>query len=165
MATPNMLDYIGQKLDTLDFDGELNLNWDQEARVFEIEFTMAVEAGPDVEVEDQDGETVEEGAAVTYEDAILLYDKTRLDGAEYADNYLTVIGFEGRRGIQQAQVDALFNYLQVLLDDGQSDLFDFADGTSDEDTFVLTFDQAQYDAEYAAQPEAKKHVLLAYPKY
>ncbi len=31
MKTQNMLDYIGDKMDALDFDGDLDLNWDKQA--------------------------------------------------------------------------------------------------------------------------------------
>ncbi|WP_262316748.1 DUF3013 family protein [Lacticaseibacillus parakribbianus] len=161
----NMLDYIGDKMDALDFDGDLDLNWDKEAHVLEVELTMYVDAAAGYEVEDQDGQTVDEGGEVDYADAILFFDSTRLNGADYADNYLTVIGFAGKKGIEQAKVDALFGYLQTLLDDGQSDLFDFVDGTSDAETFALHFDQAKFDAAYAEQPAATKATFLPYPKY
>lgn len=162
--TLNLLDYIGDKMDALDFDGDLDLNWDKEAHVFELELTMYTEAKEGFAVEDQDGREIEDGE-VDYSDAILFYDATRLRGADYADNYLTTIGFDGKKGLPQAQLDGLFVYLQKLLDDGQSDLFDFVDGTSDEDTFALTFDQAAFDAAVAAQPAAAQTARVPYPKY
>lgn len=164
MTTQNMLDYVGDKMDALDFDGDLDLNWDKEARVFEVELTMTVDAAAGFEVEDQDGETIDEGE-IDYSDAILLYDATRLKGEDYQDNYLAVIGFQGKQGIAQATVDGLFDYLQTLLDDGQSDLMDFVDGTSEDETFELQFDQAKFQATVAAQPAANQHVFLPYPKY
>ncbi|MFD1485597.1 DUF3013 family protein [Lacticaseibacillus baoqingensis] len=165
MTLPNMLDYIGDKMDALDFDGDLELNWDKQAHVIEVELTMYVDAAEGYEVEDQDGQDVSAGNEVDYADAILFYDRTRVKGEDYRDNYLAIFGFSGKKGIEQAQVDALFTYMQDLLDDGQSDLFDFVDGTSDAETFELTFDQAKYDAAYAAQPNATKQTFLAYPKF
>ncbi|MEO2820119.1 DUF3013 family protein, partial [Lacticaseibacillus rhamnosus] len=64
-----------------------------------------------------------------------------------------------------ATVNALFIYLQDLLDDGQSDLMDFVDGTSDDDTFALNFDEARYEAILAEQPDADNRIFLPYPKY
>lgn len=165
MATQNMLDYIGSKMDALDFDGDLDLNWDKEVHVIELEMTMYVEATGDYEVEDQDGQEIKDGGEVDYTDAILFFDETRLKGSDYAANYLTTIGFTGKKGIEQAKVDALFSYLQTLLDDGQSDLFDFVDGTDAADTFELTFDQAKFAAFYAKQPRAAKQTFLPYPRY
>ncbi|MCI1986060.1 MAG: DUF3013 family protein [Lactobacillus sp.] len=165
MTDTNMLDYIGDKMDALDFDGDLDLNWDKQAHVIELEMTMYVDAAEGFEVEDQDGQQVEAGNEVDYADAILFYDRTRLNGADYQENYLATFGFAGKKGIEKAQVDALFGYLQDLLDDGQSDLFDFVDGTSEAETFELMFDQAKYDAAYAAQPNAAKQTFLAYPKF
>ncbi|WP_179395506.1 DUF3013 family protein [Lacticaseibacillus absianus] len=161
----NMLDYIGDKMDALDFDGDLDLNWDKEAHVMEVELTMYVDAAEGFEVEDQDGQTVDAGGEVDYSDALLFFDETRMNGADYAENYLATVGFNGKKGIEQAKVDALFIVLQALLDDGQSDLFDFVDGTSDAETFELTFDQARFDATYADQPAAAKATFLPYPKY
>lgn len=165
MKTQNMLDYIGDKMDALDFDGDLDLNWDKQAHVIELEMTMYVDAAEGFEVEDQDGEEKQAGDEVDYADAILFYDKTRLKGEDYADNYLATFGFSGKNGIEQAHVDALFIYLQDLLDDGQSDLFDFVDGTSDSEVFELNFDQAKFDEAYAKQPAANQKVFLPYPKF
>ncbi|MFD1428640.1 DUF3013 family protein [Lacticaseibacillus mingshuiensis] len=163
--TENMLDYIGDKMDALDFDGDLDLNWDKEAHVIEVELTMYVEAKEGYEVEDQDGQTLEDGDEVDYADAILFYDATRMNGQDYADNYLAVVPFEGKKGISQAAVVALFDQLQTLLDDGESDLLDFVDGTSDAETFSLQFDNAAYQAAVEAQPEAAKQTFYPYPKY
>lgn len=162
--TQNMLDYIGDKIDAMDFDGDLDLNWDKEARVFEVELTMTVEAAKGYEVEDQDGQTIDDGE-IDYADAILFYDATRLNGDDYKDNYLAVFGFQGKQGIAKATVDAVFSYLQDLLDDGQTDLMDFVDGTSAADTFELHFDDAKYQTAYAKQPEAARHQFLPYPQY
>lgn len=160
----NLLDYIGDKMDSLSFDGDLDLNWDKEAHVFELEITMYVEAPGSFEVEDQDGQSIEEGE-VDYSDAILFYDKTRMNGADYQDNYLAIFGFDGKKGMPQATLDALFIYLQKLLDDGQSDLFDFVDGTSKEDTFELNFDGPKYEAILAEQPASAQANNVPYPKY
>ena len=164
MSQMNMLDAIGDKMDQLDFDGDLSLNWDKDAHVIELEITMTAESEAGVEVEDQTGTTVDDGL-VTYQDAILFYDETRLHGTDYADDYLAIFGFNGKKGIDVATVNALFIYLQDLLDDGQSDLMDFVDGTSDDDTFALNFDEARYEAILAEQPDADNRIFLPYPKY
>ena len=36
MSQINMLDAIGDKMDALDFDGDLSLNWDKDAHVIEL---------------------------------------------------------------------------------------------------------------------------------
>ncbi len=163
-ATENMLDYIGDKMDALDFDGDLNLNWDKSAHVIELEYTMTVITDKDYTIENQDGEVAETGE-VSYDDAVLFFDKTRLKGEDYVDNYLAVIPFAGKKGIDQATVDGFFDYFQQVLDDGESDLLDFVDGTGEDDEFEVTFDQAQLDATISEQPAAKADVFYAYPKY
>ena len=77
-------------MDQLDFDGDLSLNWDKDAHVIELEITMTAESEAGVEVEDQTGTTVDDGL-VTYQDAILFYDETRMHGADYADDYLAML--------------------------------------------------------------------------
>ncbi len=74
MSQMNMLDAIGDKMDQLDFDGDLSLNWDKDAHVIELEITMTAESESGVEVEDQTGTTVDDGP-VTYQDAILFMTK------------------------------------------------------------------------------------------
>ena len=69
MSQINMLDAIGDKMDALDFDGDLSLNWDKDAHVIELEITMTVQSESGIEVEDQSGETVDNGP-VEYQDAM-----------------------------------------------------------------------------------------------
>ena len=159
MSQINMLDAIGDKMDALDFDGDLSLNWDKDAHVIELEITMTVQSESGIEVEDQSGETVDNGP-VEYQDAILFYDETRLHGEDYADDYLAVFGFNGKKGIDKATVDALFIYLQDFLDDSESDLMDFVDGTSDDDTFVLNFDDAAFERILTEQPEEDNRIFF-----
>ena len=90
MSQINMLDAIGDKMDALDFDGDLSLNWDKDAHVIELEITMTVQSESGIEVEDQSGETVDNGP-VEYQDAILFYDETRMHGEDYAMARLTMI--------------------------------------------------------------------------
>lgn len=160
----DMLDYIGAKMDAMDFDGDLNLNWDKDAHVFELEYTMTVITNQEYQIENQDGETAESGE-VAYEDAVLFFDLKKIDGGDYAEDYLTVIPFAGKKGISQAVVDGFFDYFQEVLDDGESDLLDFVDGTSENDEFSVQFDQSALDAAIAKQPAFKADVFFAYPKY
>lgn len=165
MATQmNMLDYIGSKMDAMDFDGDLNLNWDKDAHVIELEYTMTVLASAEFDIEDNDGSVMDDGK-VQYADAVLFYDETRMDGHDYVNDYLTVIPFSGKKGIDQATVDGFFNYFQTVLDEGESDLLDFVDGTSDSDEFTVGFSQSQLTNAVAEEPDAKLDVYLPYPKY
>lgn len=163
-TTTNMLDYIGDKMDALDFDGDLNLNWDKEAHVIELEYTMTVITDKDYTIEDQDGKDAESGE-VSYDDAVLFYDKTKIDGNEYAEDYLTVIPFAGKKGIDQQTVDGFFAYFQQVLDDGESDLLDFVDGTSEGDEFAVAFDPEELAKAIAAESAKKADAFFAYPKY
>lgn len=157
-----MLSFMEAQLAQLDFAGELNLNWDASIRSFEIEIKMTGQVN-DLAIDDQQGQTQDQ--QVDYEDAILLYDQTRIDGQDYQDNYLAVLAFDSHCGMAQATLAGLFTYLQSLLDDGMSDFLDFLDPQLEIDTFQLTWSQDSLAAAIAAEPEDVQTVFLPYPRH
>lgn len=157
-----MLSFMEEQLEKLDFAGELNLNWDRRIRSFEIEIKMTGQVH-DLAIDDQQGQTQKQ--QVDYEDAILLYDQTHLDGLDYQDNYLAVIAFDSHRGISQAKLQGLFTYLQSLLDDSMSDFLDFLDPQVEIDTFQMQWSQDQLLTAIAAEPETSRNTFLPYPRY
>lgn len=161
-------DYLFQGIQKLNFDGEIQLNWDQAAFVFELNFTIQVANANQTDLEwadDSGSEPLEDAGVVNYEDSILFYDKNRLNGADYQEDYLKVIDFAGKKGLSKAVLDAFLANLQDTLDDGESDLMDFLDADSTAEVFELTWDQARYEAYLAKQPEANQRVYLPYPRY
>ncbi|WP_409043193.1 DUF3013 family protein [Latilactobacillus sakei] len=93
-----MLEFFEAELDDLQFSGDININWDKQSRAIELEFTLNVTKSQELAVEDQNGE-LNESDEISYEDAILFFDESKIDGFEYADNYLAVIPFSGRQGL------------------------------------------------------------------
>lgn len=161
-------EYLFQGIEKLTFDGEIELNWDQSAFVFELNFTIQAQntAHTALEWTDQQGsEAVDDTDVVNYEDSVLFYDPSRLNGLDYADDYLTIVPFAGKKGLSKAVLDAFLANLQDTLDDGESDLMDFLDPDSQAETFELTWDKARYDAYLAQQNPTAQQQFLPYPKY
>ncbi|MCH4170466.1 MAG: DUF3013 family protein [Lactobacillus sp.] len=160
-------DYLFQGIQKLDFDGNIELNWDKEAHVFELNFTIQVENSQHTALEWETGDSTEplnDSDVVNYDDGVLFYDQTRINGQDYADDYLTILPFDGKKGISKAILNAFLANLQDVLNDGESDLMDFLDKDNTEAVFVLKWDQPRFERYLAAQPEPNNS-LLPYPKY
>ena len=69
MAEMDMLAFFDAELDDLQFSGDMNINWDKQARAIELEFTLNVTKEQAIAVEDQNGE-LNESDEISYEDAI-----------------------------------------------------------------------------------------------
>lgn len=74
---------------------------------------------------------------------------------------MAVLPFEGKKGLQQAMIDGLVDYLQEVLDQGQSDLLDFL---SDEEaeSFELSFSEEEFKAAVANYSNKN---YIPYPSY
>lgn len=160
--TLNMLTYMEQRIDDLDFAGDLNLNWDGDIRSFELEIVMVGQTN-DLEIENQEGGTADQ--EVSYDDAVLIYDQQRVDGTEYAENYLHIVPFAGRQGIEQATLIGLFDYLAVLLDNSMNNFLDFLDPEMSLATFQIEWSQSDFEQAVATAKEAGATGYFAYPKY
>ena len=88
-----------------------------------------------------------------------------MDGFEYADNYLAVIPFAGRKGLNAQVGRGFFNYLQDLLDEGEDQLAAFVNDESDEETFILNWDDTVFQATVAQADDQLAKKYYAYPKY
>ncbi|MCT3359398.1 DUF3013 family protein [Latilactobacillus curvatus] len=164
MAEMDMLAFFDAELDDLQFSGDMNINWDKQARAIELEFTLNVTKEQVIAVEDQNGE-LNESDEISYEDAILFFDESKMDGFEYADNYLAVIPFAGRKGLNAQVGRGFFNYLQDLLDEGEDQLAAFVNDESDEETFILNWDDTVFQATVAQADDQLAKKYYAYPKY
>ncbi|WP_461218258.1 DUF3013 family protein [Lapidilactobacillus salsurivasis] len=158
----DILSYLDEQIEQSDFPGDLNINWDKKIRSFEIEILMTGQTN-ELEIEDQEGDTQAE--EVSYDDAILIYDDQKIDGADYAENYLATVPFSGRQGIEKAVLQGLMAYLGDVLDDGMNDFLDFLDPDLEVATFQLAWSQPAFEAAVAAARENGASGFYAYPKY
>ena len=116
--------FLATGLDDLSFDGDFVLNWDQKQRCFKIEFTFFAENKQHDAIYDLTGVKSDE-PVISFLDSILVYDQTNLNLQINQDDYLICLPFAGENGWTLAMGKAFFAYLQIVLDNGQSDLLDF----------------------------------------
>lgn len=122
--TQSLPDFLAAGLDELNFDGDFVLNWDQKQRCFKIEFTFFAENKQHDAIYDLTGVESAE-PIITFLDSILIYDQTKPNLQINQDDYLVCLPFAGRNGWSLAMGEAFFAYLQIVLDNGESDLLDF----------------------------------------
>lgn len=158
MAKETMITYLDQQLTKKIVDYDVAIDWDTRNHTIELVLRLFAENKSGTVIDDADGVESEEDV-IEFEDGILLYDprKSKFD----TEDYLAVIPFEKKQGIQQAVLDGLVDYLQDILDQGQSDLLDFL---TDEETevFELEFDEIAFAAAVANYSSTK---YLRYPSY
>lgn len=158
MAKETILSYLEKQITNKIPEYDIAIEWDTRNHTIELVVRLFAENQLGALIDDAQGVTSEE-AIIEFEDGILLYDpkKSKFD----QEDYLAVIPFEGKMGLQQAVIDGLVDYLQVILDQGQSDLLDFLTDENTE-TFELIFLEKEFKlaiSKYATQN------YLSYPNY
>lgn len=154
-------DFLAAGLDELNFDGDFILNWDQKQRCFKIEFTFFAENKEHDAIYDLTGVASDE-PIITFLDSILIYDQTNQNLQINPDDYLVCLPFAGENGWTLAMGKAFFAYLQVVLDDGESDLLDFLNEEEIE-VFELEWSKKKFD-QLLADFQIENDQLLRYPQ-
>lgn len=133
--------FLKETVKTLDFDGDIFVNWNKKDRQFEMELTFYAENKEATLLTDTLGVESTE-PVVTFVDEILIYDKNREKNFD-VDDYLVCLPYDGKNGWSLAGAKAFVSYLQIVLDNGESDLLDFL--TDDEkEIFELVWSEDEY---------------------
>lgn len=133
--------FLKETVKTLDFDGDIFVNWNKKDRQFEMELTFYAENKEATLLTDTLGVESTE-PVVTFIDEILIYDKNREKNFD-EDDYLVCLTYDGKNGWSLAEAKAFVSYLQIVLDNGESDLLDFL--TDDEkEIFELVWSEDEY---------------------
>lgn len=133
--------FLKETVKTLDFDGDIFVNWNKKDRQFEMELTFYAENKEATLLTDTLGVESTE-PVVTFIDEILIYDKNREKNFD-EDDYLVCLSYDGKNGWSLAEAKAFVSYLQIVLDNGESDLLDFL--TDDEkEIFELVWSEDEY---------------------
>ncbi|KRL04292.1 DUF3013 family protein [Liquorilactobacillus oeni] len=148
----DLFEFLKNGLSKLDFDGKLELTQNKEQYTLTIEMTFVMEKRARALFLEMTGETSPK-PAITFVDAILLYDRYHFDPAKVQDEYLTCLPFEGTKGWEVAKAEALLTYLQILLDNSQSDLIDFLNSS---DSSELTLFELEWSDEEFSRILAQK---------
>lgn len=161
MKKMDLLHYLNQEIDKKFGDYDVALDWDVRNHSIEIIVRLFAENSQHLAIDDAAG-VVSEEEIIEFEDSILLYDpkKTTFD----AQDYLSAIPYEGKKGMRQAMVDALLDYLLSVLEHGQSELLDFLDNENEDAVFELVWQDDAFGT-IVDNYEGAQQEYIAYPSY
>lgn len=156
MKKENMLSFLTKQIEKKLADYEVEVDWQTQNHSIEIVFYLYAENKDKQRIDDVKGTSSEE-EIIEFEDSILLYDEKKAV-FDIAD-FLAVIPFDRKKGMERGKLIALIDYLKDILDEGQSDLLDFL--TSDAQSFSLHFDSN----EFARRTQNLSVDFISYPHY
>lgn len=161
MKKNTLLTYLDQQLTKKITEYDVALDWDRKNHTIEVVFRLFAENTEREPIDDAQG-VVSEEEVIEFEDGILFYcaGKSLVD----ADEYLAMIPYEGKKGIQKRVIDGFIDYLKEVLDNGQSDLLDFLTN-EEQELFELTWSEEQFQAAIQAYSQAEDMQYIAYPSY
>ncbi len=162
MAKTDLLTFLESNIDSLDFDGKIELFWNKRAKTFEMELTFYAENSTSQVITDAEGVSSDE-AIISFSDSILFYDEKNATQVE-PEAYLACLSYAGKKGWTLARGKAFFSYLQIVLDNGRSDLLDFLND-SDKELFELTWSMSEFERFVQAATENTAAENLPYPKF
>ena len=151
VAKEDILTFLDQQIDQKVTDYDVALDWNTKNHTIEIIFRLYLASNEELAGE-------EEVEAIEFEDGILLYtEKSQFD----ANDYLYTMPFERKKGIESTTLVGLVTYLNEVLDQGMSDIFDFLEDEEAE-VFELTFDEARLQEIIKNEGSAR---WIPYPKF
>lgn len=155
-----ILTYLDQHFTKEFSDYDIALDWDVKNHTIEVIFRLFAENKQGVTIDDVEG-TISEEEIIEFEDGILFYDQKKSVITE--EDYLAVISFEGKKGIQKSVLDGFINYLKDVLADGQNDLIDFLMDDKAE-VFEIRWSKTDF-LEAIIKAEKEPDEYIAYPSY
>lgn len=156
MAKETMLTFLDRQIEKKLSDYEVELDWDVQNHTIEIIMHLYAENKSNQAIDDIAGLLSAEDV-IEFEDGVLLYDEKK--AVFDPTDFLTVIPFNGKKGMERKKMVALIDMLKEVLDEGQSDLLDFL--TSEAEVFELKFDPAVF----AAKTAPLSADFVPYPSY
>ncbi|MBF8808555.1 MAG: DUF3013 family protein [Enterococcus lacertideformus] len=162
MKKTNLLDYLDKTIEETIADYDVALDWDTKNHTIEIIVRLFAENKGHLAIDDAQG-IVSEEEIIEFEDGILLFNPQKSVFDE--TDYLAVIPYEGKKGLTKSVVDALIEYFNEVLTQGQSDLLDFLDAEDETAVFELKWDD-QYLAKLIEEKQGNTtKTYLPYPSY
>lgn len=158
MAKETMLTYLDKQLTKKITEYDVAIDWDARNHTAEIILRLFAENNNGATIDDVEGIASEE-EIIEFEDGILLFNPLKSSFDE--EDYLVEIPFEGKKGIAKNVLDGLVDYLQEILDQGQSDLLDFL-ADEEEEVFELHFSEQKFQ-DYVDKYTDTSY--LPYPSY
>ncbi|KRL40849.1 hypothetical protein FD45_GL001499 [Liquorilactobacillus nagelii DSM 13675] len=154
-------DFLANGIEQLDFDGDIQLTWNEAKRTFNLELTFFAQNNLHDAIFDLTGVESDE-PIVTFVDAVLIYDQNSFKPDQVANDYLACLPFAGKQGWSTAMGRAFFRYLQIVLDNGESDLLDFL---NDQEVAVFELEWSPNEFEKILQQyQQESDQRLPYPE-
>ncbi|MGY3778175.1 DUF3013 family protein [Isobaculum melis] len=165
MVKLDLLTYLDEKMKEQFHDVEWTIEWYKKEKNITLYFSLFAEISDDAaEIADIEG-TIAENEVIEFEDSLVFFDpeKSKIEATE---DYLQVIPFSLKKGLEIGYLETLLAYLKDVLDEGQSDLLDFVTNPDIEE-FELNWDDASFEARLAqAKLETKyDQTFIPYPKF
>jgi hypothetical protein len=162
MAKETILTYLDKQLTKKIPEYDVALDWDARNHTIELVLHLFAENPNHLQVDDAQGVASEE-EIIEFEDGILLVNPQKSSFSE--EDFLAVIPYEGKKGMQKALLDALVDYIKEILTEGESDLLDFLNDDSDEAVFELNFEKDRLFEQMNVYQEKDGNEYIPYPSY
>ncbi|MBO0470973.1 DUF3013 family protein [Enterococcus sp. DIV0242_7C1] len=161
MKKPTILTYLDQQLTKKITEYDVALDWNTKNHSIEVVFRLFAENSAHEQIDDASG-TLSEEEIIEFEDGILLFNPEKSVVDE--EDYLAVIPYEGKKGIKQSILDGLVDYLNEVLNEGQSDLLDFLTD-EEQEIFELKWSETAFNEAVQNYQTADGDTYIAYPSY
>ncbi|MCA5013211.1 MULTISPECIES: DUF3013 family protein [unclassified Enterococcus] len=161
MKKPTILTYLDQQLTKKITEYDVALDWNTKNHSIEVVFRLFAENSAHEQIDDASG-TLSEEEIIEFEDGILLFNPEKSVVDE--EDYLAVIPYEGKKGIKQSILDGLVDYLNEVLNEGQSDLLDFLTD-EEQEIFELKWSDTAFNEAVQNYQTADGDTYIAYPSY
>lgn len=162
MKKETMLDYLDKELNEKIRDFDTAIDWDTRNHTIEVVVRLFAENKDGETIDDAQGVLSEE-EVIEFEDGVIFYNEQKTKQKPDSQDYLAVIPFDGKKGIQQSTIDGFLIYLNEVLIDGQDDLLEFLTNPEKE-SFELIWDTEQFN-KAVEQAEKENNSYLPYPSY
>lgn len=163
MQQVDLLKFLEKGVNKLDFEGAFDLGWDKKERTFTLDLIFYAQNTNQAEITDFDGILSNE-EIITFVDSILIYDQQKFDPTPVLQDYLVCLPFDGKQGWSLAYGEAFLTYLQIILDNGTSDLLDFLNSQTTE-IFELDWSNTEFEKILQAKTSEVAAQRLNYPKF
>ncbi|MGX7014175.1 DUF3013 family protein [Vagococcus silagei] len=159
MKKENMLTYLESAIEKNVADIDFAMDWNKRNHTVEIILAFYAENKSQEAIEDGEG-IVSEEEIIEFQDGILFFvegHETEFD----AEDYLTMISFDKKRGLSKEFIDIFASYLGEVVVQGEDDLLDFLTDETQE-FFELHWDEEAFAAKVA---NIEATISYPYPSY
>ncbi|MGX6980012.1 DUF3013 family protein [Vagococcus elongatus] len=164
MKKKNMLEYLDEQLEKKLKDYDFAIDWDRKTHRVTIIVVLYAHNNQSLKVEDLEGVQSEE-EVIEFEDALLLYPQGDQGVEEDREDYLTMLPYEGKKGMTQGEIEGIAGYLFQVLELGEEELMDFLQDETKE-SFELHWDPKKFQSLVDTHMKRKNgQMYYSYPRY